>query len=135
MLGEYLQTSAHQLSSFRAACGNMQTIPWSSRAAGSVFSSQQLSATQGHMRLDPSMFPRHFYAQWVFLWTCTVETMTRARFESSPSHALRQISVAQFTPQGECEDFKLFAARIQVPYECTGAELGLLGRANMLPLS
>ena len=58
MLGEYLQTSAAQLSSFCATCGNMCMMPWSSRAAGSVFSMQQLSTTQGHMRLDPAMSPR-----------------------------------------------------------------------------
>ena len=112
-------------------------MPWSSKAAhaGSVFSTQQLSTMQGHnvMRLDPVMSPRNFYAQWVFLWTCAVETMTRARFESSPSHALRHIDVALFTPQGEREDFKLFIARIQVAYERTQAELGLLVRADMLP--
>ena len=65
MLGEYLQTSAAQLSSFRATCGDMRTMPWSSRAAGSVFSTQQLSTTHGHMRLNPAMSPRNFYAQWV----------------------------------------------------------------------
>ena len=85
------------------------------------------------MRLDPAMSPRHFYAQWVFLWTCAAETITRDRFESSPSHALRHINVVTFTPQGEREDFKLFASRIQVAYERTRAELGLLGRADMLP--
>ena len=69
MLGDYLETSAAELSSFRAACGDMHAMQWSSRAAGSVFSAQQLSDTQGHMHLDPAMSPRNFYAQWVFLWT------------------------------------------------------------------
>ena len=119
MLGEYLQASAAQLSSFRATRGNVRAMPWTSKAAGSGFSSQQLSATEGHMRLDPAMSPRHFYAQWVFLWTCAVETMPRSRFESSPSHALRHINVATFAPQGEHENFKLSASRIQVAYEQT----------------
>ena len=66
------------------------------------------------MRIGPEMSPRKFYAQWVILWTCAVETMTRSRFESSPSHALRHIEVATFTPQGEKEDFKQFVARIQM---------------------
>ena len=85
------------------------------------------------MRLDPAMSPQNFYAQWVFLWTCAVETMTRSRFESSPTHALRHIEVATFTPQAEKEDFKQFMARIQVAYERTRAELSLLGRSDMLP--
>ena len=62
-----------------------------------------------------------------------METMTRSRFETSPSRALRHIEVATFAPQGEHEDFKLFASRIQVAYERTRAELALLGRADMLP--
>ena len=105
------------------------------KAAGSVFSSQQLSATEGHTRLDPAMSPGYFYAQWVFLWACAVETMTCSRFESSPSHALCHINVATVAPQGGHEDFKLFASRIQVAYERTRAELCLLGRrrADMLP--
>ena len=59
--------------------------------------------------------------------------MTRSRFEASPTHALRHIEVATFTPQGEKEDFKQFVARIQVAYERTRAELTLLGRADILP--
>ena len=133
MLGDYLDTAAPDLVSFRAACGDMRSMHWSSKAAGSVFSAQQLSQTQGHMRLDPAMSPRNFYAQWVFLWTCAVETMTRSRFESSPTHALRHIEVASFTPQAEKEDFKQFVARIQVACERTRAEPSLLGRADMLP--
>ena len=100
MLGDYLETPATDLSAFRAAGGDMRSMQWSSRAAGSVFSAQQLSHTQGHVRLDPAMSPRNLYAQWVFLWTCAVETMTRSRFESSssPSHALRHIEVATSAP-------------------------------------
>ena len=101
MPGEHLQTSAAQLFAFRSSCGDMRTMPWSSRSAGSMFSTQQLSTTEGHVRLDPAMSPRNFYAQWVFLWTCAVETMTRARFGSPPTHALRHIEVATFAPQGE----------------------------------
>ena len=67
MLGDYLDTPAHDLSAFRAACGDVRSMRWSSTAAGSVFSARQLSHTQGHMRLDPAMSPRNFYAQWVFL--------------------------------------------------------------------
>ena len=98
-----------------------------------MFSAQQLSSTQEHMRLDPAMCPRNFYAQWVFLWSCAVETMTRSRFESSHSHALRHTDVSLFVPQGEKEDFKRFVSRIQVAYERSRAELSLLGRADMLP--
>ena len=101
MLGKYLQMPTYHLAAFRAGCGNMKAMVWSSRAAGSMFSAQQLLSTQGHnvMRLDPAMCPRNFYAQWVFLRTCAVEMMTRSRFESSPSHALMHIDVSLFTPR------------------------------------
>ena len=123
----------------------MRTMAWSSKAADSVFSAQQLSATQGHTTYfsgasKPAsqprtlMCPMNFYTQWVFLWACAVETMARARVESFPSHALRHIGVALFPPHGEQDDFVNIVPALRL--QDTGRIRAHSGRAlppGMLP--
>ena len=72
-------------------------------------------------------------AQWLYLWSCAVETLTRERFDETPEIALRHVDPAVFQGQGSAETFPSFVARLRLAYEATINELTMMGKPHRIP--
>ena len=64
-----------------------------------------MESSSGYTRLSPATNLDHFAKQWLFLWSCAVETLTRERFDETPEIALRHVDPAVFQAQGAEEAF------------------------------
>ena len=94
---------------------------------------QNVECSPGYTRLSPTTNLDHFSKQWLFLWSCAGETLTRERFDETPEIAQRHIDPAVFQDQSAGEAFPSFVARLRLAYEATINELTMMAKPHRIP--